>query len=122
MASVAASTAAEVQLPQLQQQQQQLQTVASNESEEEDDNDDDDTMDAVPAAPTTVASVTSTTAPDHQTSNDNDYYHLSGRNLLATNENRVHSFNIEDCVQGMPTQAPSRSMAPTTPPSSSLRA
>jgi hypothetical protein len=36
-----------------------------------------------------------------------EYYQVSGRTLLATSETSVYSFNIEKCVQKMPTQPPS---------------
>ena len=44
-------------------------------------------------------------------------YQLSGRTLIATSEeNKVYSFNIQDCMQAMPTKTPSISVAPTMMP------
>ena len=41
-------------------------------------------------------------------------YQLSGRTLIAISEdNEVYSFNIQDCMQAMPTQTPSISVAPS---------
>ena len=46
-----------------------------------------------------------------------DEYKLSGRFLLARTENEVYSFNIVECTQEMPTQAPSLSLSPSIIPS-----
>ena len=42
-----------------------------------------------------------------------DLYELSGRDLVVINGTEIHSFNVENCVQATPTQAPSKSLAPT---------
>jgi len=46
-----------------------------------------------------------------------DEYKLSGRFLLARTENEVYSFNIAECTQEMPTQAPLLSLSPSIIPS-----
>ena len=50
-------------------------------------------------------------------------YQLFGRNLVASNEYALHFFDIQDCMQNMPTQAPTTlhpSLSPSSPkPSSS---
>ena len=43
-----------------------------------------------------------------------DDYQISGRHLLATKGNEVHSFNIQHCKQNGPTFKPTMSLIPTT--------